>query len=49
MLLKIWKIKNHEENPIIEKKLSGVGPVDNRPSTKWLNHFIKKKNVTHDI
>ena len=23
-------------------KIDGVGPVDNRPSPDWLNHFIKK-------
>ena len=34
------------------KKLAGVGPVDNRPSTDWFHPFdqkkiiIKKKNVT---
>ena len=25
-------------------KLDGVGPVDNRPSTDKLHHFVKKKN-----
>ena len=25
------------------KKLDGVGPVDNRPSTDKLHHFVKKK------
>ena len=29
-------------------KLDGVGPVDNRPSTKKLHHFVKK-NVTRDM
>ena len=30
-------------------KLDEVGPVDNRPSTDWLNQFVKKiKNVTCD-
>ena len=31
-------------------KLDGVGPVDNRPSTKNLHHSVKKKmwHVTHD-
>ena len=24
-------------------KLDGVGPVDNRPSTNKLQHFVKKK------
>ena len=27
----------------IEKKLDGVGPVDNRPSTDKLHHFVRKK------
>ena len=30
-------------------KLDGVGPVDNRPSTDKLHHFVKKTNVTHDM
>ena len=32
-------------------KLDGVGPVDNRPSTDNLNHFIRRKEkvVTHDM
>ena len=33
------------------KKLDGVGPVDNRPSTDELHHFVqkkKKKKITHD-
>ena len=25
-------------------KLDGVGPVDNRPSTNKLHHFVQKKN-----
>ena len=29
-------------------KLDGVGPVDNRPSTDKLHHFVQKKHVTHD-
>ena len=30
-------------------KLDGIGPVDNRPSTDYLNHFVKKKlDVTPD-
>ena len=24
-------------------KLDGVGPVDNRPTTDYLQHFVKKK------
>ena len=27
----------------IKKKLDGVGPVDNRPSTDKLHHFVHKK------
>ena len=30
------------------KKLDGVGPIDNRPSTDKL-HRLVKKNVTHDM
>ena len=26
-------------------KLDGVGPVDNRPSTDKLHHFVKKKKI----
>ena len=26
------------------KKLDGVGPIDNRPSTKQLQHFEEEKN-----
>ena len=26
-----------------QKKLDGVGPVDNRPSTDKLQHFVRKK------
>ena len=28
---------------LIEDKLDGVGPVDNRPSTDKLHHFVQKK------
>ena len=34
-----WR-KIHE----YEYKLDGVGPIDNRPSTNKLNHFVIKKN-----
>ena len=38
---------------IFVKKLDGVGPVDNRPSTNKLHHFVqkkkKKKKVTCDM
>ena len=45
-------INNDEETPVLNKnipqfinltKLDGVGPVDNRPSTDKLQHFVKKK------
>ena len=29
-------------------KLDGVGPVDNKPSTDKLHHFLKKKKITCD-
>ena len=28
-------------------KLDGVNPVDNRPSTNYLNQFVKKKLQAH--
>ena len=28
-----------------DKKLDGVGPVDNRPSTDKLHHFVRKKKM----
>ena len=34
------------------QKLDGVGPVDNRPSTDKLHHFVpppKKNHVTHEM
>ena len=37
----------------VVEELDGVGPVDNRPSTDKLHHFVrkknKKKNVTCDM
>ena len=34
---------------LILNKLDGVGPIDNRPYTDKLHHFVKKKkNVTCD-
>ena len=38
--------KNNDEQSGIkhfEEKLDGVGPVDNRPSTDKLHHFLQKK------
>ena len=36
----------------INKKLDGIGPVNNRPSPDKLDHFVKKKKkkekLTHD-
>ena len=31
--------------PETEKKLDGVGPIDNRPSPDKLHHFVKKKKI----
>ena len=31
------------------RKLDGEGPIDNRPSTDKLNHFVQKKNATSDM
>ena len=31
------------------KKLDGVGPVDNKPSTDKLHNFVKKQTKKHDI
>jgi hypothetical protein len=28
---------------VVKKKLDGVGPVDNRPSTDKLHHFVRGK------
>ena len=32
-----------EKRFIYLKKIDGVGPVDNRPSTDKLHHFVRKK------
>jgi hypothetical protein len=37
------------KNRIGRRKLDGVGPVDNRPSTDKLHHFVQKKKVTCDM
>ena len=38
------QIRNNLKNVIfIAYKLDGVGPVDNRPSTDKLYHFVQKK------
>ena len=31
-----------------EEKLEGVGPVNNRPSTNYLHHFVKKEEEKSD-
>ena len=33
----------HDMIVVDMKKLDGVGPVDNRPSTDKLHHFVQKK------
>ena len=33
----LWQIK------VTVSKLDGVGPIDKRPSTDWLHHFVRKK------
>ena len=33
---------------LFANQLDGVGPVDNRPSTNNLHHFVKKKKMTCD-
>ena len=38
--IKVTKPCSSEEN---DKKLDGVGPVDNRPTTIRLHHFVQKK------
>ena len=40
MQVKEWNLNN---------KLDGVGPVDNRPSTDKLHHFVKKKQKKTDM
>ena len=40
---------NHQsissEQPLVLIKLEGLGPVDNRPFTNWLDNFIKKHTI----
>ena len=44
----IVKLKNEKFSDL--RKLDGVGPVNNRPSTDKLHHFVqKKKNVTRNM
>ena len=34
---------------LVEYKLDGVGPVDNRPSTDKLHHFVRKNTQKSDM
>ena len=44
----LWFILSHVFSDIyLQLKLDGVGPVDNRPSTDKLNHFVRKKHKKH--
>ena len=44
-----WKQEwEKKKNNMFNKKLVGVGPVDNRPSNNMLHHSVKKK-VTFDM
>ena len=38
------KTNNPYKKTLYLKELDGVGPVDNRPSTDKLHHFVRKKN-----
>ena len=44
-LLKNQIIEGHIQVKVFTSKLDGVGPVDNRPSTDKLHHFVKKKYI----
>ena len=47
-----YLFRNPVQAALQSNKLDGVGPVDYRPSTDKLNHFVKKKNkknVTRDM
>ena len=50
-LLLLKKTSNSNMNEENSNKLDGVGPVDNRPSTEKLHHFVwkNKKNKTKVI
>ena len=37
--------KTRSTNLKKKRKLDGVGPVDNRPSTDKIHHFVKKKKL----
>ena len=40
---KNYERKCHKRHVKMQNKLDGVGPVDNRPSTDKLHHFVWKK------
>ena len=44
------RISKFEDIILVVFKLDGVGPVDNRPSTNKLHHFVQKKmlHLTRD-
>ena len=43
-------LKGQSNWEMVRKKLDGVGPVDNRPSTDKHHNFVRKKNnVTGDM
>ena len=48
--LDLWNIKSKFSLKLLvflghDMKLDGVGPVDNRPSTDKLHHFVRKKKI----
>ena len=48
-LLKTCKITGGKINALVSVSavyLDGVGPIDNRPSTNKLHHFVNKKYVS---
>ena len=47
--VQINPIQKKKSNQFHKKKLDGVGPVDNRPATDKLQHFVQKKNATCDM
>ena len=41
-------ILNMNKKMLLTKKLDGVGPVDNRPSTEKLHQFVKKRKKNRE-
>ena len=39
------QITKGQNKTVLSWKLDGVGPVDNRPSTNKLHHFVRKKKT----